>query len=108
MSLEWNEPAVKKMLEKATKKAINRAMAEAVIFFKDNHPGWKNISGTAEGSVRIVDFAEKRAKNEIYGRWGSVGVDYMKYLEVYHGSALRKAGDMVHSRLRSYIREELS
>ena len=107
-ALKWNGPNFKKRLEKASIKAVNRTMAGCVIFFKGNHPGWKNRTGTAEGSVRITEFAEKRSKNEIYGRWGSVGVDYFKWLELNHGAALRRTADSIYPSLRRFLREELS
>ena len=66
-----------------------------------------NVTGTAEGSVRITQFAEKRSKKEIYGQWGSVGVDYFKHLELNRGSALRRTADSVYPKLRRYLREEL-
>ena len=108
VQLKWNGPAFKKKIVKATVKAINRTMADCVITFKGNHPGWNNVSGTAEGSVRITQFAEQRSKKEVYGQWGSVDVNYMTFLETNRGSALRRTADSIYPKLRRYLREELS
>ena len=66
-------PPSKRGSRKATIKAINRTMADCVLYFKGNHPGWNNISGTAEGSVRITQFAEQRSKKEDLWTMGVCG-----------------------------------
>ena len=103
MSLKWNGPKVKKKLVASVKEGINKTMADCVSYAKDHHPGWKNQTGTAEGSIRITQFAELD-RGDVSGQWGSVGVDYFKYLELNHGSALRMSADTNYSKLKGYIR----
>ena len=107
MSLEWNAPALKKKLEKAAIKGVNRTLKEAVQQAKGNHPGWSNRSGKAEQSIKVLQAAEVDSKNEVSGLWGSTGVFYMRFLEHMRGSALRQAGDDVYKRLGKNIRAEL-
>ena len=46
-------------------------MADSVIFFKGNHPGWNNVTGTAEGSVRITYSLRRRdLRKEFMGNGG--------------------------------------
>ncbi len=107
MSFRWNGDNVKRKFRQAAKDAINQTMSEAVRHGKQNHPGWKNRTGTAEGSIRIIDFAHREGSRTV-GRWGSVDVDYMIWLELKHGSALRSAGDATYPKLIDRIRRGLS
>ena len=65
-------------------------MAACEIDAKNDHPGWKNRTGNAEGSIRTVDKAKGDFRGAV-GRWGSTGVNYMLMLELKRGSALRMA-----------------
>ena len=82
-------------------------MSEAVIHAKRNHPGWQNRTGTAEGSVTILKFAQARVGGRITGVWGSRGVHYAIYLEARHGPWLRAAGDAIYPRLAGHVRTAL-
>ena len=106
MSLKWNGDAIKAKYAVAAQIGIDKTMSEAVIHAKQNHPGWKNVTGTAEGSIRIVQFAAPLGR-AIRGLWGSAGVNYMIWLELKHGSALRRAGDGIYPRLLGHIKEAL-
>lgn len=105
--LTWNGEAVKAKVTAAARVAVDRTMADAVVQAKNNHPGWKNITGTAEGSIRIVTFAEQ-AGRIVRGLWGSASVVYMIWLELKHGSALRASADATYPRLKQYLREEFN
>jgi hypothetical protein len=103
--LNWNGPAVIEKAQSAAIRAINRTMAETVVQAKNNHPGWKNVTSAAEGSVQVVQFAETQSNGVTRGRWGSVGVGYVLWLELKHGAFLRRAADVVYPRLPHYIKE---
>ena len=79
-------------------------MAKAVGDIKGNHPGWTNITGLAEGSVRIIGFA-KQSGSRVAGTWGSLGVQYVIFLEILRGSFLRRSGDRNYPMLAGEIRK---
>lgn len=109
MALKWYGDKVKRKVRKAAKDAIDETMGKAVRHAKRhrNHPGWKNRTGTAEGSIRIIEFAHREGSRTV-GLWGSIGVNYMIWLELKHGSALRSAGDATYSNLADRIRAAMS
>lgn len=106
MATTWNGDAVKAKVTAAAKHAIDRVMSEASIDAKKNHPGWKNVTSTAEGSVRPVQFAEEKG-TKVVGVWGSVDVNYVIWLEVSRGSFLRTSADRNYKNLSAYIKEHL-
>lgn len=107
MSLRWNGDDVKRKVERAARIGIDKTMAQAVVHAKRNHPGWKNRTGLAEGSVRIIQQAERRGSGQIVGVWGSTGVNYVIWLELKQGSFLRSAGDAVYPKLKENIKRAL-
>ena len=104
MPLNWQGDAVIKKMLGAQKKGVDAILAACVLSAKNNHPGWQNVTATAEGSVRIVKFADRLAAGRIGGVWGSVDVDYVIWLELNHGSFLRRAARANYPRLASKIR----
>ena len=102
MAFIWNGDKIKKKVGRAAEFGVNATMAACVLRAKFNHPGWKNITGTAEGSIRIAEFA-KRVGKAVVGKWGSVAVNYMIWLEINHGSALRNASDAEYPKLAARI-----
>lgn len=102
----WNGDKVKKAVEKASIFGVNATMAATVLQARRNHPGWKNRTGLAEGSIRIQTFA-KKSLGEIFGVWGSADVDYMIWLELKNGSALRNAADVIYPSLAGRIKKAL-
>lgn len=106
MALKWNGDALKQKALDAARRAVDRTMSEAVVQAKNNHPGWHNITGTAEGSVNVVQFAQENG-GTVRGLWGSASVDYVKWLELKHGSFLRSAAAGIYPRLAKYLREGL-
>ena len=88
---------------RAAKAGVNQTMSQAAIYAKRNHPGWKNITTKAEGSIRVVEKAQERG-SFIVGLWGSRNVLYMLWLELKHGSALRNAAAVTYPNLAANIR----
>ncbi len=78
-NLIWRGKEVRKRVEKATKRGIDRTMAEAVTHAKMHHP-WIYRTGQLEGSIKIVKFAH-RTGSRIRGLWGSVDTVYALPLE---------------------------
>ena len=105
--MNWQGDKVKKKMLMASLYAINKVMAECVIYAKSNHPGWKNITGAAEGSVRITQFAIQEG-GAVVGKWGSTGLEYPLWLELKHGSFLRNAADNNYKNLAAYIKNKFS
>ena len=106
MSLDWRGDIVLGHVLRAAERGVNKTMAKCVMQAKQNHPGWQNRTVTAEGSVRIINYAETKTART-FGTWGSLGVEYVYGLEIYHGSFLRRAADVVYPSLTSAIKESL-
>ena len=103
-NLKWFGKKIQAKAGKAAERAVNQVMREAVLTAKNNHPGWNYITGAAEGSVRILDFAKFRSGVAV-GLWGSRNVNYVIWLELNHGSFLRRAGDIEYKRLPARLAE---
>ena len=106
MSLKWEGDRLIRKVRSASLKAVNEVMSKAVIQAKRNHPGWRNRTGKAEGSIRIVSFAQP-SRGGVAGLWGSVDTNYMIWLEIKHGSALRNAADRTYPMLAETVRKYL-
>ena len=91
--IHWADPR----LGVAAARVVNRMMAEAVLFAKGNHQGWRNRSGGAEASIRTVRSA---TRSNPEGQWGSDGsVHYFLFLELRYAT-LRAASDAVYNPTR--------
>ena len=99
----WNGHKVEAAIRRRAVRAVTKTMADAVKHAKDSHPGWQNRTGTAEGSIQILHAADRQG-DEIAGRWGSRNVGYFLQLELFHGGALRKAGDAQYPNLPRYLK----
>jgi hypothetical protein len=110
---EWKGDEIKRRVIAAAIKGVNKTMQECVDHAKNNHPGWgkgfkpkrprtRKLTGIAEGSVRIQEFARVKT-GRIIGLWGSSGVDYVKWLELKHGRFLGKAADVKYRNLEGHI-----
>ena len=86
--MEWHSERVTRVFTDAAKGAMDDTMASASIQAKRNHPGWRNRTGTAEGSIR-ADPAKVEGSS-ILGRFGSFAVRYFIWLEI---GARGRAGD---------------
>ena len=120
MSITWKGDQLIEKMRRATRNGVDKTMAACVSDFKGynegspikgargNHPGWQNQTGIAEGSVRIIEFAESsRTPGSAHasGIWGSVDVDYMIHLEYLRGGALRAAADRNYPKLGKNVRD---
>ncbi len=74
MTLNWEGQKVTAKLRRAMVTGINRTMAAAVVHAKSNHD-WENRTGTLEGSIDIVEFAQATPTGA-QGTWGSRDVAY--------------------------------
>ena len=106
VKITWNGRQLYKTMEAAAKDGVNATMSDCVrgSRHKTAHPNWKNRTGTAEGSVTIIQFAEVRGFGRIIGVWGSKGVDYASKLERHYGPWLRAQADHHYPKLAQYIR----
>ncbi len=96
---------LKAKLNAAAVDAINQTMADAVSQAKSNHPGWHNVTGQAEASVKVLTLAKVTSKG-VSGTWGSE-VFYVPWLEIKNGSFLRSAGDAIYPRLNDRLKAAL-
>lgn len=103
MSVLWFGDRIRRKVLDACTAGVNDTTAAAAIYAKQNHSGWQNRTGTAEGSIRSD--GAKREGGSVVGQFGSYGVDYMIWLELKHGSALRQAADVEFPTLARRIRE---
>lgn len=104
MHLNWKGDACAREVREAAAYGINETLKRSVISAKQNHPGWQNRTANAEGSIRVQDVAN--AAN-LLGRWGSIGVKYMRRLEYEHGAALRNSADVNYPQLNDIIKGRL-
>ena len=101
--LNWKGHAIQRGIHRAAGQAINATMRDGVQHAKANHPGWKNRTATAEGSVKILKHASQKGSRAV-GMWGSSGVGYVIWLELKHGAFLRNAADTTYAGLMGYLR----
>ncbi len=98
----WKGAEVARRLRSAAVKGIDDTMAASVIDGKGSHPGWKNQTGNAEGSIRIISPAKPDSRG-VVGRWGSTGIIYFEMLELKKGSALRMSAQANYPSLQRRI-----
>lgn len=104
MSTKWYGDRVKASVGRAAMRGIDTTMSQAVIHAKRNHPGWRNRSGKAEGSIMVVEKAHAEGRGYV-GRWGSRNVVYMLWLEIKYGRALQQAASVIYPRLTGNIKK---
>ena len=92
--LEWKGEQVKRRMEQSIIGAFNETMVNCVTVAKSDHRGWQNRTGTAEGSIQMRP--AKKVGSFILGLWGSFDVNYVIFLEIHHGSFLRRAADLIY------------
>ena len=90
--IEWHGDRIQANVDRAAKHSLNALMSRCVIRAKRYHPNWQNRTGTAEGSVTIIQYSTPKGKR-IYGAWGSRGAHYAIYLEARHGPWMRDSAD---------------
>lgn len=79
--LSWNGDNLERRLRKAALAAIDDTTAAAALYARQNHPGWHNRTGTAEGSIRMEP-ARDVGGRQYRGLFGSFDVDYFIWLEI--------------------------
>lgn len=104
-------PALTRRLEAAAPAALDDTTAAAAIQAKQDH-GWRNRTGTAEGSIRM-DPARKTGPGRWRGRFGSFDVAYFRFLElgtrfIRADHTLRRAADAEFPRLGANLRRRMS
>ena len=104
MALTWHGDALKRRVLTAAKEGVNACMSLAVIEAKTHHGGWQNITGTAEGSINIYQYAQPESGGVVSGRWGSADVEYFLSLELRFFT-LRSAADAKYPRLAELIKK---
>lgn len=93
MALKWEGDRVKRRARDAQIYGVNKTMAQCVEYAKAHHK-FKNVTGTAEGSIRIVNFAIPHRRGA-RGVWGSADVIYFRRLELGF-DGVDSAGRVVH------------
>ncbi len=104
--VNWKAAEVTRRLRSAAVQGIDDVMAACVVDAKASHPGWRNRTGTAEGSIKAVDKAKHDFRGAV-GRWGSQGVVYFLPLELKKGSALRMSAQANYSSLGRRVASHL-
>jgi len=92
--LTWLGDALEKRVEGASKRAIDRTTEATAEYARANHPGWKNVTGKAEGSIGTnpARLQKRQIRGNVTGGAGSEF--YLLILEVKNGAALRSAADV--------------
>lgn len=67
-------------LDQAARQAVDDVTAAAAIYAKQNHPGWNNVTGLAEGSIRMEPAVDEGER--VVGYFGSYDVNYFIWLEI--------------------------
>lgn len=102
----WLGAKVQKRVEDAAKRAIDATTEAAAEHARANHKGWKNITGTAEGSIGTnpARMLKRRITGSVTGGGGEAY--YLLILEVKNGAALRNAGDVIFPSLQDRLATE--
>lgn len=104
--LYWLGEEIQKRVEKAALKAVDRTTEAAAQHARDNHPGWKTVTGIAEGSIgtRPAKLLKRKVRGSVTG--GDGDAFYLLILEVKKGSALRNAADLHFPAVGQRLAEE--
>lgn len=108
----WDPDPVKRLVERATVRAMNHVMAECVTSAKGRlEAGHHIVTATLHGSIRLQSPVKEHGN--IVGHWGSFDVNYAIFLEkgTVHMSAdpyLQPSADEHYLKLPGYMREEMA
>lgn len=104
--LEWLGPEIQDRVEGASMRAIDRTTLQAAEHARQNHPGWKNITGIAEASIGTnpARKQKRRIRGNVTG--GEGDAFYLLILEVKNGAALRTAADAEFPLLQQRLHDE--
>ena len=95
--VSYNGPRLTQRAQAASIAGLNETMDACVSEGKMNHRGWRNRTGLAEGSIKVLRRASAFG-SKAGGSWGSFGCPYFIYLERRYGT-LRGAADVVYPTL---------
>jgi hypothetical protein len=103
-------PVLMRRIESAIEAGGNDTLAKAVISAKQNH-GWKNQTGTLEGSYRLEPM-QKVGASSFRGLFGSFDVAYAVFLElgtrfIRADYTLRRAADAEFPAVGQRIQEHM-
>ena len=92
--LTWLGDALEKRIEGAAKRAIDRTTEATAEYARQNHPGWKTVTGTAEASIgsNPARLQKRQIRGNVTGGEGEAF--HLLILEVKNGAALRTAADV--------------
>jgi hypothetical protein len=92
--LDWLGDKLEKRVEGASKRAIDHTTEATAEYARANHPGWKNVTGTAEASIGTnpARLQKRQIRGNVTG--GEGDAFHLLILEVKNGSALRNAADV--------------
>lgn len=106
--LYWLGDKVQKRVEAAAVRAVDRTTEAAADYARNNHPGWKNVSGTAEASIGVAParVLGRRIRGSVRGGGGEAF--YLLILEVKKGAALRTSADVNFPDVQARLAEEFA
>lgn len=104
--LTWLGDELKKQTVKASKRAIDRTTEAAAEHARTHHPGWKSVTGTAEGSIgtNAARLLTGKIRGSVTG--GEGDAFHLLILEVKNGAALRTAADLHFPAVKQRLAEE--
>jgi hypothetical protein len=95
--VSYNGPRLTQRAQAASIAGLNETMEACVGEAKTNHRGWRNRTGRAEGSIKVLRRASGFG-SKAGGSWGSWDCPYFIHLERRYGT-LRGAADVVYPTL---------
>jgi len=106
--VSYNGPRLTQRAQAASIAGLNETMDACVSEGKMNHRGWRNRTGRAEASIKVLRRASPFGSGSAGGSWGSgpgsaLGdAPYFIYLERRYGT-LRGAADVVYPTLGNRV-----
>lgn len=104
--LYWLGDEIQKRVVAASKRAVDATTEATAQHARDNHPGWRSVTGTAEGSIGTNPARELKGKIRGDVTGGEGDAFYLLILEVKNGSALRSAADAQFPTLQGRLHRE--
>jgi len=104
--LIWLGDKVQKRVQGSAMRAIDETTEAAAQRARSHHPGWKSVTGTAEGSIGTnrARLQSKRIRGNVTG--GEGDAFHLLILEVKRGAALRSAADVEFPHLQERLHRE--
>lgn len=104
--LYWLGDEIQKRVEGAAMRAVDETTEAAAERWRTNHPGWRSITGTAEGSIgtRPARKLKRAIRGSVTG--GDGDAFYLLILEVKNGAAGRTAADVEFPQVQSRLASE--